>query len=253
MIGMRFGNWTVMRGSGPGFHRGLLCECDCPNRTLRYVVKSNLLSGVSISCGCQKGNLKKLREEYGSECPVGKTFGKLRVIAPSDQPLYWRCRCSCRKHTVFDVFAPKLVGGQVVDCGCKSEPFRIMPGQVFGKLTVIREADRDNSGRIQWLCRCECGKERIATGGALYRGEAVNCEHHAKALDLTGQKFGTWTVLERVESFDSNTYWRCRCDCGKPKCVRFKVVQTHNLLHGKSLCCGCRAPKKTTRYAQIYA
>lgn len=30
------------------------------------------------------------------------------------------------------------------------------------------------------------------------------------AIDLTGQRFGKWIVLERVEKY----LWRCLCDCG---------------------------------------
>lgn len=36
-----------------------------------------------------------------------------------------------------------------------------------------------------------------------------------KAADLTGQRFGKWTVLERVENDKyGSAMWLCRCDCG---------------------------------------
>ena len=35
-----------------------------------------------------------------------------------------------------------------------------LTGKVFGRLTVIKEAGRNNSSLL-WLCRCECGVEKI--------------------------------------------------------------------------------------------
>ena len=52
--------------------------------------------------------------------------------------------------------------------------------------------------------------------------------------DLTGQKFGRLTVLERAESKGKRTYWRCKCDCGN-ECT---VVGT-NLRSGHTKSCGC--------------
>ena len=39
-----------------------------------------------------------------------------------------------------------------------------------------------------------------------------------KLNDLTGQRFGTWTVIERAP-ITGRTYWVCRCDCGTIKNV----------------------------------
>jgi len=35
-----------------------------------------------------------------------------------------------------------------------------------------------------------------------------------KALDLTGQKFGKLTAIERLPSRNGKTYWLCKCECG---------------------------------------
>lgn len=57
--------------------------------------------------------------------------------------------------------------------------------------------------------------------------------------DLTGKKFGRWTVLGRAEDrYDKNgyviKYWNCICDCGIEKEVLEK-----SLKHGHSKSCGC--------------
>lgn len=53
-------------------------------------------------------------------------------------------------------------------------------------------------------------------------------------IDLTGQKFGRWTVLERGESVKRETHWICRCECGKVKSVSSKNLRNH-----KTESCGC--------------
>lgn len=61
-----------------------------------------------------------------------------------------------------------------------------------------------------------------------------------KKKDLTGQRFGRWTVLYEAEPKKSPsgksryTMWHCRCDCGKEK-----DVDGGNLVSGISKSCGC--------------
>lgn len=55
----------------------------------------------------------------------------------------------------------------------------------------------------------------------------------APAKDLTGQRFGLWTVLERDKT-QAYVYWICHCDCGTVKSVR-----SMSLLNGGSQSCGC--------------
>lgn len=56
-----------------------------------------------------------------------------------------------------------------------------------------------------------------------------------KWVDITGQKFGRWTALERVvKPNNRNAYWRCQCECGT-----IKEVMGKNLRNGRSTSCGC--------------
>ena len=65
-----------------------------------------------------------------------------------------------------------------------------------------------------------------------------------KLIDLTGQRFGRWTVLHRTGNYgdymlDGHTApdWLCRCDCGTES-----VVTGNNLRMGKSTACvRCRS------------
>lgn len=48
-------------------------------------------------------------------------------------------------------------------------------GQVFGRLTVISRSNNDKWNNAKWLCRCECGNEKIISGQLLRNGEARSC------------------------------------------------------------------------------
>lgn len=51
--------------------------------------------------------------------------------------------------------------------------------------------------------------------------------------DLTGQRFGFWTVLSRVENASNgNAQWLCRCRCGLEKVMRATRLRSSKTSHG---------------------
>lgn len=56
-----------------------------------------------------------------------------------------------------------------------------------------------------------------------------------RLIDLTGQRFGHYTVLEKVNKpNDTRAYWMCQCDCGNKR-----IVSGRDLRDGRSKSCGC--------------
>lgn len=53
-------------------------------------------------------------------------------------------------------------------------------------------------------------------------------------LNLTGQTFGRWTVIERAPNKGRHVRWLCRCECGNTG-----IVNSSNLVSGISRSCGC--------------
>jgi hypothetical protein len=47
--------------------------------------------------------------------------------------------------------------------------------QTFGRWTVLSRAENTTQGQTQWLCRCECGTERIVVSILLRRGITRSC------------------------------------------------------------------------------
>ena len=56
-----------------------------------------------------------------------------------------------------------------------------------------------------------------------------------KSKDLSGQVFGSLTVIEKIaERSRRNVVWRCRCECGN-----VAEIPATRLLTGNTLSCGC--------------
>lgn len=64
-----------------------------------------------------------------------------------------------------------------------------------------------------------------------------------KILDLTGQRFGRLTVIERTgTATDGQKTYLCKCDCGNEK-----VITSGNLRSGHTTSCGCASSKITSQ------
>lgn len=55
-----------------------------------------------------------------------------------------------------------------------------------------------------------------------------------KLVDLTGQRFGRLTVIERAPNVGRKTMWKCKCDCGN-----YTVVGQTDLHSQRTKSCGC--------------
>lgn len=50
-----------------------------------------------------------------------------------------------------------------------------LTGKKFGRLTVIKRSGSNRDGSAMWLCRCECGIEKIVRGTDLKNGKTKSC------------------------------------------------------------------------------
>lgn len=48
-------------------------------------------------------------------------------------------------------------------------------GRKFGRLTVIGETQEKYGTSYKWLCRCDCGTEKLVVGSQLTRGHTKSC------------------------------------------------------------------------------
>lgn len=81
-------------------------------------------------------------------------------------------------------------------------------GQRFGRLLVLSEAGRNKFGKAMWLCRCDCGTEKIIGGYCLRRGQqscgclarfvnqALNVSHGDTAYGRRAPEHRAWEGMK---------------------------------------------------------
>ena len=92
-----------------------ICQCSCGN--IKSIQHSNLISGLTQSCGC-------LHKEKISHTLIGQKFGKLTVIKDTgkrtnNRGIIWECQCDCGKIT--EVSTNNLKQNNTMSCCCMKQ------------------------------------------------------------------------------------------------------------------------------------
>lgn len=127
---------------------------------------------------------------------TGTRFGKLVVAKRAGVDKWgstrWLCKCDCgrniyRSRSYF--FAKEGRKFPISSCGCAYKHFikRDLTGQRFGRWVVLRHDNKtDNRGRHFWLCRCDCGNEKVIGGHFLYGNKSRSCGCLSDEVKLRG-------------------------------------------------------------------
>lgn len=212
LTGQTFGEWLVLYYVGNGRYH---CRCSCGVE--KDILRSSLIHGESTSCGHTR-----LKRDL-----TGQTFGELTALRHLGYGI-WECQCSCGN--IIQVRGFDLEHHNIISCGHNKTKLKDMIGKKYGEWTVLGLSDK----KRYLTCRCECGTVKDVAAYSLISGGSTNCGCKNK-IDLIGHKFGSWTVIKRIEG----SRWLCRCTCGK-----LKIHTTSNLKAGRTLSCGCN----TTEY-----
>ncbi len=97
-----------------------------------------------------------------------------------------------------------------------------LTGQRFGRLVVIEQlAERTRSKKVQWRCRCDCGKEIITITHSLMSGETKSCGCYVK--DLQRERLSK--MLTKHGDADTrlyNIHKGMKKRCNNPKCTGYE-------------------------------
>jgi hypothetical protein len=121
---------------------------------------------------------------------AGKKFSKLRVInraSNGSRGTRWNCVCECGNSRV--VAGIDLRREHTKSCGCYKREvaakngrnsghhlIKSEEGKKYGSLLVLGMGD--SCGEKMWLCRCDCGNEKLIRGSSLRRGTTKSCGCH---------------------------------------------------------------------------
>lgn len=113
---------------------------------------------------------------------TGERFGRLIVLNRGEKigkNSSFICLCDCGN--IKNVRTYSLTSGKTKSCGClqkeevSSRMKKNILGQKFGKLTVVEEVGKSESGRYLYNCVCECGGNRIVNSKYLLNNDIKNC------------------------------------------------------------------------------
>ena len=124
----------------------------------------------------------------------GMKFGRLLVLRKGrsiKSLTHWLCRCDCGE--VVEVSTNALVRGATRSCGClrKEKTSRMareareagkagctlvdITGMRFGRLLVLYRVGTDTNKRATFMCRCDCGVEKVISSHNLRHGRIKSC------------------------------------------------------------------------------
>ena len=246
LAGQRFGMLTVLHESEQQKDRWI-CQCDCGN-TKEYG-ESYLRYGKVQSCGCTRKRQKKGESAIfsnGINYVASKSAYRASIYY---QGKFYQLRQS---KNIDDCIAIRSEAETAIKNGNFLEwyenqrhTFRHkldLTGQRFGMLTVLKKSEEKTGC---WICRCECGNEKVVYGTSLRNNTAYSCgcvrrPSKKNSIDLTGQQFGKLTVIRRSDHSDRHgLLWLCRCDCGNEKEISGCLLRA-----GKIKSCGCLRKNK---------
>lgn len=209
-IGNKYGRLSVIeRAQTPPGKTGVWwrCLCECGKETV--VLGTALRCGNTKSCGCLQRDFAKST----AKDETGNIYGFLTVLErastpPGKRTAFWLCRCACGNEKIIEGI--NLRNGDTRSCGeCHSleSPNKINEvGNRYGHLLVLEEAGRKD-GRVEWLCRCDCGNLKIATGKSLRAGlvQSCGCLH-----SLGEQKISQLLTELNIDFIPQKTFENCR-------------------------------------------
>lgn len=110
---------------------------------------------------------------------IGKRIGDWTVVAEQSCKIkkfkLWLCRCKCGFERTFSTSYLNTGTATCCDCCKKRERekadddiAKAQVGRKYGHYTVVKYAGKNKYGSRQWLCRCECGNERVFLSSYLF-------------------------------------------------------------------------------------
>ena len=89
---------------------------------------------------------------------------------------------------------------------------KMLAGNKYGRLTVIKDAKQDRFGHILWECLCECGKKCVVAGYSLESGNTKSCgclsnENRTKHGMHESAEYSTWeSMIQRCTNEKAHAY-----------------------------------------------
>lgn len=134
---------------------------------------------------------------------TGQRFGRLVVLERGENVrghAGWICRCDCGN--TITAGGGNLASGNSQSCGCLARElvaqrqrlrrgkYQDLTGRRFGRYAVLQFVEL-RKDKPFWLCRCDCGIEKVVMAQSLTQGKIVSCGcYHHEELSKRAFKHG---------------------------------------------------------------
>lgn len=122
---------------------------------------------------------------------------------------------------------------------------KISVGDKFGSLTVLNECGRNKHRHLQYMVKCDCGKEYMVDRARLFRknprcidcAEASGYRHHTRKPEEhhAGEIIRNWLLLEKPSRKNNSTLYTARAKC--LSCGNISVIASVQLKQRKQFKC----------------
>jgi hypothetical protein len=174
ITGMIFGKWLIIDQLKINNRMYYNCECQCENKTLKSLRLDAVKTNKNLDCGCSKRSDKSL---------VGSLFGYWKVLELAERKKdthlkQWSCICTLCNTKIKKIPETYLLRGTTKSCGCNRNKNRLkdITGKGFGSLLVVKRIGI-SCNTPTWLCRCDCGGDKIIPRNDLKRKDGKEITH----------------------------------------------------------------------------
>lgn len=108
---------------------------------------------------------------------TGNVYGEWTVLyrAPNrSKNIMWHVRCSCGFEK--DVQSGNLRNGKSTKCRKCASKSLLDIGSKWNSWTILERAKDSNKGKTTYLCRCDCGYEKVQLASKIRSGESKCCK-----------------------------------------------------------------------------
>ncbi len=238
LTGQKFGRLTVLSQFYKGKVKYCKCECSCSDHTIKDINASNLVRGLTKSCGCLA---KEVTHENNFKSVIGQEINGFTILDEYVDESYKHkvtCKCIyCGKESIF--LLSSLQKAKVHKCSCTPRFTNPLKGKIVGRWNVLDDLYNDKHEHI-CLCRCSCDKhtEKYVSHHNLVKGISKSCgclirEAASKRfISHVGERYGFLVV---TKDFMDGKRHICECDCD---CGNKKTVLLNDLKNGSTKSCG---------------
>lgn len=135
---------------------------------------------------------------------IGERYNKLTVIG---EQVGEKCLFQCDCGNIKSIRIYSVISGRVRSCGCLH--IKDYTGVRFGRLVAVKYIDAGH-----WLCKCDCGNEKIISIQAMRKGYTKSCgclKEEKKHFGNPTHKLSRTRIYKIWSSMKNRCYLKTHC------------------------------------------